>query len=63
MRWLQPLPGEAINFWATVAADRKVDPKSIISEGGKFTALPVGHGLHWCAPMSLKCKKKAVYRD
>jgi hypothetical protein len=50
---LRPIPGEAFDFWRKVARDRKVDPGSIISEFGRFTALPLGHRDHWCHPAPL----------
>jgi hypothetical protein len=58
-----PSPGPAMEFWAKVAVARNLDPKSVISEGATFTALPEGHGMPWCYPMPLKCSKKAVYHD
>ena len=60
---LRPIDGEAIRFWAQAAKTRNLDPKSVISAGRTFTALPEGHGKHWCFPVSLKCKKTPVYRD
>lgn len=58
---LRPFQGEALAFWARVAKVRNLDPKSVISDGYTFTALPVGHGRPWCFPIPLACKKKAVY--
>lgn len=60
---LRPIQGEALAFWARVARRRELDPESVISDGLKFTALPVGHGKHWCWPLALQCKKKAVYKE
>jgi hypothetical protein len=60
---LLPNPGVLIEFWAKVANARSVDRKTIISEGIKFSALPLGHDKHWCWPIPLKCKKKPVYRE
>ena len=51
--------GCAVDFWGTVAEDRGLDAKSIIcylERPDEFTALPVGHGKHWCWPMQLACK-------
>lgn len=60
---LRPIQGEALAFWGRVAKRRELDPKSMITDGLKFTALPVGHKLNWCFPSALYCKKKAVYRE
>lgn len=62
---LRPNQGEAIAFWNRVAQRRELDPKSMITEGhfGRFTALPLNHGKHWCFPIPLKCQKKPVYKD
>ena len=62
---LRPNQGEAIAFWNRVAHRRELDPKSMITEGhlGKFSALPLNHGKHWCFPHALKCQKKPVYKD
>lgn len=61
--WLRPIQGEALAFWEQVAKVRNLDPKSIVSNGQNFTALPVGHGKQFCFPVPLKCKKKPVYAD
>jgi hypothetical protein len=55
---LRPFPGEAIAFWRGVAERRKLDPKSLLSLNEKFTGLPLGHGHHWCYPLSLQCKRR-----
>ena len=60
---LAPFQGEAVAFWSWVARSRNLDPKSIISNGQNFTALPIGHGKHWCFPTPLKCKNKPVYKE
>jgi hypothetical protein len=60
---LRPIQGEALDFWGRVAYVRGLDPATIISEAGKFTALPMGHGHHWCYPSKLKCSKPPIYID
>jgi hypothetical protein len=60
---LRPIQGEALAFWARVAARRELDPKSVISAGYNFTALPKGHGKWWSFPIPLKCKKQPVYGE
>lgn len=62
-RRLRPFQNEAVSFWKKVADMRGVDAASIISQAPIFTALPLGHGKHWCFPHALKCKKKPVYED
>lgn len=62
-KWLRPFPGEALAFWEKVATARQLDCKTVISNGEKFTALPLNHGKHWCFPIAIKCKKKPVYID
>lgn len=45
-------------FWRSVASARGLDPETIIGNLGHpeiFSALPLGHGKHWCWPMPLKC--------
>ena len=57
---LRPFEGLAFEFWGGVADARGLDLSSFIGVEGRpteFTALPAGHGKHWCAPMSLKCAK------
>lgn len=61
--WLKPIPGDALAFWAKVAQVRNLDPKSMLTNGKTFTALPVGHGKHFCWPLSLQCKKKPNYKE
>ena len=58
-----PDAGVAFAFWRQVAVARKLDPKTVISDGATFTALPEGHGQHWCWPLPLKCKKQPTYKD
>jgi hypothetical protein len=58
---LRPFQGEALAFWSYVARVRGLDPTTVISNGLNFTALPSGHGKHWCYPTKLKCSKKPVY--
>jgi len=66
---LWPDAGLAFRFWATVAAARGLDYRSIIGnplDRESFTALPLGHGKHWCWPASLRCHKpppEFVIRD
>jgi hypothetical protein len=60
-RRLKPIEGEAIKFWQMAAYTRGLDYQTIISTGRTFTALPIGHGKHWCYPMTLKCKRRPVY--
>ena len=57
---LRPVQNEALMFWATVAKARGLDPASLIGDenGRSFSGLPLGHGLHWCAPYPLTCKHK-----
>jgi hypothetical protein len=44
-------------FWREVCARRGLDAATVIGGvGGAFTALPVGHGRHWCWPMALRCR-------
>ncbi len=50
-------PAAARALWHAAATLRGLDPASVIGEGGIFTALPLGHGRHWCWPASLKCAK------
>lgn len=55
----QPKDGEAYAFWRGVAYDRGLDYQTILGIEGRqheFTALPLGHGKHWCYPLSLKCR-------
>lgn len=47
----------AFAFWSTAARARGLDPATVIATPDSFTALPVGHGKHWCWPTPLKCKK------
>ena len=58
---LNPVVGVAMSFWAGVAKARGLDPKSIISDGYRFSGLPAGHGKHWCFPSKLCMKKLPVY--
>ena len=60
---LQPIPGEAVSFWKRMAWIRKLDPETVISSSTKFTALPLGHGKHWCFPVPLLCKYQPVYKE
>lgn len=53
-------PDHGHDFWATVALSRGLDPETVIGDFEEieyFTALPLGHGKHWCYPYSLKCKR------
>lgn len=45
---LRKWPGAAFAFWRRVCGRRGLDPKTLIG----FTALPIGHGKHWCWPYS-----------
>jgi hypothetical protein len=52
---------EASRFWMAVAAERKLDPATIIGDLYRpyvFTALPIGHGKHWCWPAALHCTRR-----
>jgi hypothetical protein len=60
-RNLNPFPHDAIAFWKRMAIARGCDPRSVISNGATFTALPEGHGKHWCYPIPLKCKRRSPY--
>ena len=56
---LLPKDGEAYAFWRSVAHDRGLDYRTIISMPNRwdeFTALPLGHGKEWCWPMPAKCR-------
>lgn len=55
---LRPLAGVAKAFWRRIAAARDLDPGSILSTAPKFSGLPLGHNLHWCWPIPLKCEKR-----
>lgn len=54
---LPPFEGFAWKFWQRVAYVRDLDYTTIIARAPHFTALPLGHGKHWCFPSPLKCKK------
>ncbi len=56
---LRPIQGEAWKLWQKVATKRGQDYRSIMVDNGKITALPAGHGLPWCYPMPVKCKRKS----
>lgn len=54
-----PNVAEVHRFWGDVGHARGLDPATIIGvpyEPHAFTALPQGHGKHWCWPLPLKCK-------
>jgi hypothetical protein len=56
---LPKFQGEAIKFWTGAAIARGLDYKTIIGntqDHASFTALPVGHGKHWCYPALLKVR-------
>lgn len=55
---LPPLPGEAFRFWWRVAKERGLDSASVLWKNGKVTALPIGHGKHWCWPDTLNCRNR-----
>lgn len=61
-RLRRDVPGVAFTFWRKAAARRDLDYKTILGHAGgirsKFTALPMGHGKHWCWPIPLACKRK-----
>jgi hypothetical protein len=45
-------------FWRDVAVSRGLDYQTVIGnpeQPGTFSALPLGHGKHWCWPMSITC--------
>ena len=47
-------------FWEAIGVELGIDHKSIMpSLKGRrfFSALPAGHGKHWCYPYKLKCSK------
>lgn len=46
-------------FWNKVCRARALDSASLLSGlvPDQFSALPLGHTLHWCYPMPLRCKK------
>lgn len=51
-------------FWQAVAAARGLDHKTIINKpDGSFTALPLGHGKHWCWPSPLNLSPPPVFND
>ena len=63
---LWPLPrfvtdsGRTWEFWRWVAAARGLDYTTIIGKPfvrDTFTALPLGHGKHWCWPSPLNLQK------
>lgn len=56
---LPPRPGAALRFWKEVALARGLDPDTVLGYGSKATALPLGHGKHWCYPALLKCRNTA----
>jgi hypothetical protein len=50
-------------FWNKVCWARGLDSASLIGWNtvpGQFSALPLGHKLHWCFPTPLKCKRRPV---
>lgn len=58
---LRPVPGDAFDFWRKVTADRGLDPVTVTSFSGSekdVSALPLGHGKHWCWPSALHMKRK-----
>ena len=47
-------------FWRGLAFARGLDPVTVIgndNDPARFTALPLGHGKHWCWPAALQVKK------
>jgi hypothetical protein len=59
---LKPEEGEAVRFWGFVAHNRGLDPDTVIGDVDDpyiFTAMPYGHGKHWCFPFSLGLTRKA----
>jgi hypothetical protein len=58
---LKPVQGEALAFWGHAAYIRGMDPDTVLSDGGKFSALPMGHNKWWCYPSKLKCSKPPIY--
>jgi hypothetical protein len=57
--WPQEL--KAFKFWQRVAAARGLDYTTLIGSEHSmysFTAMPIGHGKHWCWPEPLKLEKK-----
>lgn len=56
-----PAANGVFQFWRSVAAARGLDPATMIgcpNDRQAFTALPLGHGVHWCWPMPLKCETR-----
>lgn len=52
---LRPLPEQAFEFWREVAVSRGLDPVTVLHVGAYvFSALPYGHGCHWCWPANLR---------
>lgn len=58
LRALRGYPSVAFGFWARLCAERGLDASTVITQAGyKFSALPAGHGQHWCWPFPLRCSK------
>ena len=56
LRLIPPFPEFAWTFWRKVSAARGLDARSAIGgDRGTFSALPAGHGRHWCWPVQLTC--------
>jgi hypothetical protein len=49
-RTLREWPGVAWSFWRRVCERRGLDYRTLVA----FTALPSGHGKHWCWPSLLE---------
>jgi hypothetical protein len=61
---LWPQEGKAIKFWRAVADSRGLDYDTVMGVEHKpyeFTAMPMGHGKHWCWPEPLECKTQAKH--
>jgi|SRR5882672_3563202 len=59
---LWPQDTKAFKFWRTVAVKRGLDYTTIIGSEHSmysFTAMPTGHGKHWCWPEPLEVKNPA----
>jgi hypothetical protein len=62
-RAYRPNATDLFRFWWTVGRARGLDSRTIIgveNDPTAFTALPWGHGKHWCWPLRLKCRKSAA---
>lgn len=57
-----PLSGKlARDWWRAKAQAAGMDPGSVIAGQWKWSGLPVGHGKHWCYPVSLACATRPEF--